>query len=158
MAYLQTPVQRGRGQRGKSRLASRSKKAGPPPMPPLPDGGRYLLDYLLEVGPATGTGMGAVPVSYQELQAWQEQTGLALWPWEVQTLRRLSREYVSETHAAASPAAKAPWVPDEETNRQAVDAGFRALLDGLIAKQEAKAAALANRKARRRRLREGQEQ
>ena len=138
MAYLQTPVQHAKGRRGLPRLERYKKTPGGPPMPPLEDAG-HLVDYLLEVGPAMPTGQGGVPVSFGELQAWQQLTGRELLAWECETLRRLSRDYVSESLRAASPAAKAPWVPDEVQHRTSVDAGLRALFDGLIARQEAKA-------------------
>ena len=124
-------------------------------MPPLDKEVRHLVDYLLEVGPAMGTGMGEVPVSHLELQAWQQQVGIDLQPWEVRTLRRLSRDWVVESHKASSPSATAPWRPDEDVNRQTVDSGLRSLFDGLIARQQGKATAAENRRTRRQQLRAG---
>lgn len=149
MAYLQTPVQHGKGRRGAARV-ERYKKDGGPPMPPLEDG-EHLVDYLLEVGPVQPTGMGSVPLTFGELQAWQQQVGLDLQPWEVSMLRRLSRDYVAEAHRASSPAAKAPWVPDEVVHRKSVDAGLRSLFDRLIAQQGAGNTAVAPANRRRQR-------
>lgn len=135
MAYLQTPVQFKGGRRGESRLARRRAQGLEDPQMPPVEHGKYLLKYLHKVGPSMGTGMGAIPLTFGELQAWQQQTGLDLQPWEVETLRRLSSDYVLETHRAASFAAMPPWVSDIEVQRKAVDDGLRALFRSLMVKQ-----------------------
>lgn len=79
-----------------------------PEMPPL-DGAAFLLSYLFELGPTQAAGMGAAPISHQEIAAWQELTGIVLQPWQARFLRRLSGEYVAESHKAEKRECPAPW-------------------------------------------------
>ena len=66
----------------------------------------YLVGYLYEVGPV----IGDLPVTHTELRSWQDNTGIGLNSWEVRTVARLSREYLSESQKAKTPTAPAPWV------------------------------------------------
>lgn len=70
----------------------------------------YLVGYLYEIGPATSGGMGESPITHAELRSWQYNTGIELNSWEVRTVVRLSREYLSESQKAKIPTAPAPWV------------------------------------------------
>lgn len=58
-------------------------------------------------------GMGPVPLTHSELQSWQDQVGIELQPWELQLLRRLSKEYVAESGNATDRGCPAPWQPEE---------------------------------------------
>lgn len=89
-------------------------------MPPVD--AAYLLDYLFEIGPTMSGVMGSGPITFQELQAWQEQIGVELSPWEVRTLRYLSSEYLTASHEAEKRDCPAPWIPKEmtEANREAI--------------------------------------
>lgn len=69
----------------------------------------YLVGYLFEVGPVMPAGMGAGPVTHEELRAWQAGTGIELQPWEFRALRGLSQEYLTESHQAEQPDRPAPW-------------------------------------------------
>ena len=80
-------------------------------MPPL-NGGRYLLDYLLDVGPVVSGGMSAAPVTSRELMPWCEETGIRLQPWEAKCIRRLSRDYLAESHKAEKRNCPPPWRPE----------------------------------------------
>jgi hypothetical protein len=79
-----------------------------PEMPDL-DWGKYLVDYLFEVGPVMAAGMGSAPITFTELGNWQAQLGLRLSPWEVRMLRRLSLEYNSESQLATKPDREPPF-------------------------------------------------
>lgn len=70
-----------------------------PEMPPAGDA-EYLLGHLWDVGPAMAAGGYPGPVTYEEMRAWMDLTGVELEPWEVHFLRRLSGEYLSESHRA----------------------------------------------------------
>ncbi|WP_312593993.1 hypothetical protein [Comamonas terrigena] len=59
------------------------------------------------------SGMGPLPLGYEQLQAWQRQMGVELTPWEARTVQRLSRAYCGELAAAADPRAAAPGSADE---------------------------------------------
>lgn len=76
----------------------------------LPDPGlEYVVATLIEVGPTMTTGMGAAPLSYEEIRAYQETRGIRLTSWEALTLRRLSLEWLIEAERAKDPDAAAPW-------------------------------------------------
>jgi hypothetical protein len=76
-------------------------------MPPCDAG--YLIDYLFEIGPTMAAGMGEATISHSELSAWQHNTGISLNSWESRMLKRLSLEYLGESHKARSPDHPAPW-------------------------------------------------
>jgi len=63
----------------------------------------YLVEYLWEAGASLSTGMGSVPLTWQELKAWQEQTGIELQPWELRIIRKASQEYVVQAQEAHKP-------------------------------------------------------
>lgn len=63
------------------------------------DAGAHVIDYLFRIGPLPG---GEV-VSFSEIAAWCDLTGVALTSWEAETLRLLSAAYGSELHAAKDP-------------------------------------------------------
>jgi len=69
----------------------------------------YLIEYLFDVGPVTHGGMGDAPLSHLELNAWQQNIGIELQPWEVRVMHRLSLEYLSESQKATAYDAPAPW-------------------------------------------------
>jgi hypothetical protein len=134
-AWLSTAPERPKRPRGRqdfeeppplTRLAQRRKDKGDdlwePPMPPL-DMADYLVGYLFEVGPATSSGNGAVPLSYSEIQAWEQLARVRLAPWEARFLRRLSCEYVSACREAEKWDCPAPWAPEEVAAEQMNAAG-----------------------------------
>ncbi len=96
-------------------------------MPPI-DGADYLLGYLFEIGPTIAAGMGAGPITHGELRAWMDNVGVELQPWEVRFLRRLSHEYLAESHKAEKRDARAPWnAADVEPVITDAQAAIRAL-------------------------------
>lgn len=99
---------KGEAPRAQSRLA-RYRKDGVEPSLPDPGPAGYLVEYLWEVGPTEPAGMGEAPVSHAQLAAWQANMGVELHAWEVQVLRRLSRDYVVQSHQAQDPACKPPF-------------------------------------------------
>lgn len=85
------------------------KLDGITPLMPSPGAAGYIAEYLWDVGPTQIAGMCEGPVSHQEIAAWQSNTGVELQTWEVQLLRRLSVDYVSESRAAEDPYCKPPY-------------------------------------------------
>lgn len=79
-----------------------------PEMPPIDCG--YLVSYLFEIGPTMAAGMGSGPITHGEIESWQRITGVDLNPWEARTLRRLSIDYLAESHKATQIDCPAPWV------------------------------------------------
>lgn len=98
-----------------------------PDMPRL-EGAGYLIGYLWECGPTMASGMGAAPISHQEILAWQFLTGIELQPWEVRFLRRLSYEYLAELCKAEQRDCPAPWrTTDTKPEVSDTQAALRAL-------------------------------
>lgn len=97
------------------------------PMPPLSEPAQAVLGHLLEVGPAVGGGMGLAPLSFTELQAYQQAAGYELTPWEARTLRRLSQVYVAGVAEAEDPNMPPPWAAPRAHDRNDVEARIRAV-------------------------------
>lgn len=70
----------------------------------------YLVDWLFEIGPVMASGMGCVPLTHGEIEAWQHNTGIGLEQWEARMLKKLSLIYLAETQAAAAADYPAPWL------------------------------------------------
>lgn len=89
----------------------------------------YLLDYLMEVGPANSNGMGIQPITYSEIKDWADVTSTEIAAWDAHIIRHLSRAYVNAYNEAKKPTAPAPYMEaqDIETRRKAVVAGFKSL-------------------------------
>lgn len=94
-----------------------------PDMPPV-ECGEYLLNYLFEIGPVLHGGMGGIPLTNAEIDAWQRNMSIRLSPWESRALHHLSRIYLAEHQAASDPKRSAPWKESEDvkaiTRRAAV--------------------------------------
>jgi hypothetical protein len=88
------------------------------PMPPIAS--EYLIEHLLDVGPTIAGGMGESALSHAELRAYQQNTGVEFTPWEARTLRRLSFDYLQQSHESTKIDCPAPWVPDESMEREKV--------------------------------------
>ncbi len=82
-----------------------------PEMPPVD--AVHIVSYLFEIGPTMTGSMGAGPLTHGELRAYQENTGIDLSVWEVSTLVRLSKEYLSEASRATKRDCEAPWKPED---------------------------------------------
>jgi hypothetical protein len=54
--------------------------------------------------------MGATPLGWQDIGAWERVTGIKLQTWEARGLRRLSAEYLASAQAAQDPNCPPPWV------------------------------------------------
>lgn len=68
----------------------------------------YLFSYLLEIGVMTNNGTGNVPLSWQDLAAWIQVTGINLDAWEVKVIRRASEIYVNQLELSRKPDAPMP--------------------------------------------------
>jgi len=76
----------------------------------------YMVDYLFSAGPIFSSPAGATSINHQEIWAWQRNMGIRLCPWEVESLRELSRQYLAELLQSDKHDSPPPWVPevDEE--------------------------------------------
>lgn len=90
-----------------SRLDMLKRQKVVPPMPPNPM--PQMIDRLVEIGLSEAAGMGAAPISWQSIIAWQQAAGVRLTPWEARLLRKLSIEYLAEAKRAESENCPPPW-------------------------------------------------
>ena len=83
--------------------------------PDMPDAGAaaYLLAHLWAAGPT----LGENALTHGELQQYQQNAGVQLSPWECTMLRRLSGEYLGESHKAREPNCPAPYVESSDAQR-----------------------------------------
>lgn len=88
------------------------------PLPAIPGEGAYLVAHLLEVGPVSASAAGSSPVSWTDLQAWQQQIGVELQPWETRMLRSLSTAYAAELRRAEAHDALSPMAAEVTSNEQ----------------------------------------
>jgi len=70
-------------------------------------GYEYLLEWLFEIGVSMHTGMGSVPLTWQEIESWGKDFDLT--PWEKKMLRELSTEYVSYSQKATDTDCPQPY-------------------------------------------------
>lgn len=78
-----------------------------PEMPPLT--APHLIARFFEVGPCMAGGMSPSRLTFSEIDAWCNRTGIDLLPWESRFLRQLSSEYVGELTRAEKRNARSPW-------------------------------------------------
>lgn len=71
--------------------------------------GRYLIDYLYEIGPTISSGDGQAIIPQSEIIAWMSNTGVELEPWEIRIIRILSGEYLSEHYLSLKHDRPCPW-------------------------------------------------
>lgn len=90
-----------------SRVAQMKADGIVPKMPPNP--APHFIDRLVEIGLTESTGMGAAPLSWASIAGWQSVMGITLQPWEAGLIRKLSVEYLAESHRAEEPGCPAPW-------------------------------------------------
>ena len=90
-----------------SRLEQMKKDGITPQMPPNPL--PHVMTRLVEVGLTEANGMGASPLSWREIRAWQESTAVELSPWEARLMRHLSTAYLAESRRAEDETCPPPW-------------------------------------------------
>jgi len=101
------------------------------PPNPLP----YMVDWLMEIGPVTAGGMGSAAVSWPEIAAWQDLTGIDLTAWEARTIRRLSRDFHDQMHRSKQPTCRAPFVA-KARNDDAVTEQFKRMFRTMAANRK----------------------
>jgi hypothetical protein len=91
------------------------------PRYPEVDAAHHLIDVLFSAGPVEAGGMGEIPLSSQEIQAWLDGAGIALNAWEFRSVRRLSLEYLKQSRASEEADCPAPYAgTSQEQQRDAV--------------------------------------
>lgn len=140
MAYLHT-APRPKARRGMTdaepvtRLRAMLDAGLPVEMPPLGQAARQIVEHLLECGPVLHGAMGAVPLTYGEIAAYQQAAGVDMTPWEARMLRRASMTYVSASREAESPDAAPPWVDNTDARRERIARGIRSVFGNMAAKK-----------------------
>lgn len=83
--------------------------------PDMPDPGAaaYLLGHFWAAGPTLGDQM----LTQGELRHYQDNAGITLSPWECQTLRRMSAEYLAESQKARDPDHPPPFAESSDAQR-----------------------------------------
>ena len=92
--------------RRKSRQISEQQKE-----PPEIYATRFYIDALWQVGPAEFCEYGSKPISWTEINNWNQAAELDLKGWELETIRDLSCVYSSWSNQAKSPDCKSPLAP-----------------------------------------------
>jgi hypothetical protein len=119
MAWLNAVPERPENDKSKaprlSRLESlRKLRKDDKYMPDMPSvEAEHTLDYLFEIGPVMGGSMGVSPITNEEIQAWQLNTGIELQSWQARLIRRLSLDYLTESQKAEKRDCPAPWIVEK---------------------------------------------
>lgn len=91
----------------------------------------YIVGLLHEAGLMSSTGMGPVPLSWGDIEAWLICTGLVLDVWEMLTIKHLSEVYISE-RLDTDPNKLPPWTKpldeDEEIERERISTALLSFL------------------------------
>lgn len=113
-----------------SRLERKRHQGETIDLPPNP--AKYLTDWLFDIGPTVG---GEV-LTYRDLAAWQQISGVELLPWEGRLLRRLSGDFASQQHKARNADCPPPYIPleDEGAVQDRVSAQFADMMRSLKGK------------------------
>lgn len=110
-----------------SRIDDLKRRKIAPQLPPNP--APHLTDRLIEIGLSEAAGMGAGPLSWQTIAAWQRLTAVPLEPWEARLLRRLSVAYLAEGRRAEDETCPPPWRTEvTQAERDAEEADLMRLL------------------------------
>lgn len=95
----------------------------------LPDiqGAEYIVGMLQEAGLMSTSGMGPVPLSWQEIEAWIRCAEVEPELWERLMVKELSEVYVGELNQASGKDRPSPYTPTQEkVDREAVVQKFMA--------------------------------
>lgn len=77
-------------------------------MPPVSEC-EYLLNWWQDAGVIGYGAMGMLPLSCRDINEWQDATGIELTPWEFNTMREMSKAYVSQSHDSEKPECHPPY-------------------------------------------------
>ena len=102
-------------------------------MPEMPhvEGGMYLIGYLLDIGPTLAAGVGVGPLTCAEIESWCRRTEIDLHPWQDSFLRRLSGEYIAQSHKAGKRDCPPPWEGAASIARAITGSGMKDALKAL---------------------------
>jgi hypothetical protein len=103
-------------------------------------GAEYLVSFFYSAGSAMQTGMGLVPLTWQEIDAWARRCGYnhSLSPFEAETIRKMSEAYAVQYAKASQRICPQPFSPRvdlDELDREAVSRKVANVL-GMFKKKE----------------------
>jgi hypothetical protein len=102
-------VPKGKNQSRLEELRANSESQADAELPEFDSAFSPMLGFFFDMGQAMSTGMGLIPISWQEQRAWRLENKLSLTLWEIETLRKMSEAYCSEYHKATDPSRKRPF-------------------------------------------------
>jgi hypothetical protein len=87
----------------------------------------YLGEWLFEVGPVISQGPGQIrPISWTDIKAWSDLSGITPDPNESRAMLDLSRAYLSQHYDSMAPACSPPWLGDKEAISKRIKSIFKA--------------------------------
>lgn len=69
----------------------------------------YIVHYFFEIGACSSNGNGLIPITWQEIKAWQELVGLELRQWELKAIKEASAAYCGMRTEAEEPDCLPPF-------------------------------------------------
>ena len=90
-----------------SRITVLRRRGEPVPLPEL-DGGEYLVEAMLRLGPMRQTGFGLRPADWTEIDAFVRLTQRVSEPWEAEALFEMCAGYCAAYEAGEDLLAEAP--------------------------------------------------
>lgn len=90
----------------------------------------YLFAYAEEIGLYRSNGFGIEPISWVEINAWNCSMPTKLSAWELNTIHKISKAYVSSFNMSNEKSIPSPYQPeqfDREVVSNKVGSIFRAL-------------------------------
>lgn len=87
-------------------------------MPEIDPAFGYLLELFFLSGQCMSTGMGLVPLSWQEIDAFIRVNQLDLTLWEIETIKAMSDAYCAEHAKATEPNRSAPYKPEVDDEEE----------------------------------------
>lgn len=118
------------------------QSAGEEPVLPELSACEHLVRYLFDAGPIEVGGADEAPLSWGELRHWITTTRTHVSPWELRTVRELSKAYLQELRAARAPDRPAPFLRVTAESRELVQKQlrnmFRQMSESVKAKRKPK--------------------
>lgn len=102
-----------------SRLEEMIASKVTPPLPPNPM--PHFIAWFVEIGMVEAAGMGAAPLSWREIEAWQRNVGIRLSPWQARMMRSLSIAYLAQKSRSELTTDPAPWSAGVTPSQRAAD-------------------------------------
>lgn len=75
-----------------------------------PRGDEYVAAAFVECGMRSFAGMGEVPLTWQEINAYSQSSGRVLTSWEARMVRTMSQQYLNQKTTAERLGCREPWI------------------------------------------------